>query len=119
MSAEWAGDEADARGDDESPDAVLDRLRDDDLTDDGRDALLGRLIERFPAETLVAAVRPRLGDLGGEDAEAVLRLLEAFGDPSLYDDLAHALIAQPDLRPERAWEALSLLDAAGLIDRFP
>ncbi len=112
-------DEGEAARSDESPDAVLDRLRDDDLTDEDKESLLGRLVERFPAERLVAAVRSRLDDLGGGDAEAVLRLLEAFGDASLYDDLGHALVDQPDLPPERTWEALSLLDDAGLIDRFP
>ena len=82
-------------------------------------ALLIRLVERFPADRLVDALRARLGDLAGADIEAILRLLEAFGDESLYDDLAAALVAQPDLPAERAWEALALLDASGRIERYP
>ncbi len=91
--------EGEPNGDEDSPDAVLGRLRDEALTDDERDALLGRLVERFFPERLVSAVRARLNDLGGKDAEAVLRLLEAFGDRSLYDDLARALVEQPELAP--------------------
>jgi hypothetical protein len=46
-----------------------------------------------------------------------LRLVEALATPELLDDLAEALLAQPGLAPERAWEALALLEDAGLLDR--
>ena len=47
------------------------------------------------------------------------RLIEAYGDEPLYLDLASALNDQPDLPAERAWEALSLLDSAGMIEATP
>jgi hypothetical protein len=88
-------------------------------TDRQRDDWLGRLVERYPREVVVEAVRGRLCDLGGGDAEAVLRLVEAFPEPGLVDDLARSVGRQPDLAPERAWEALAVLDGAGALERFP
>ncbi len=115
MSAERSGD-----GRDEGPESILDRLRDDRaLTVDDREALLNRLVERFPADRLIAAIRGRLVDLRGGDAEVILRLVEAFGDESLFDDLGDALLAQDDLPTERAWEALTLLHTSGRLERFP
>lgn len=106
--------------DGETPESMLDRLRDDrGLSDDEREALIGRLVERFPAHRLVGAARSRFGDLSGEDAEAVLRLVESFGGPETLGELADALIDQPELPPGPAWAALSLLDAAGLIEDYP
>lgn len=96
---------------------MLDRLRDDDALDDSaREAILTAVVERFPRERLVDAVRPRLSDLSGDDAEAVLRIVEAFGDRELFDVLASQLAEQPQLPAERAWEALSLLHTAGLLE---
>src|SRR5579875_308595 len=100
--------------DESDPGSILDRLRDEPgLEPDAREALLGRLVERFDRGAIVAEVRRRLDDLGGADAEATLRLVEAFGDDALWTALGEALIAQPDLPAERAWEALTLLDALG------
>lgn len=105
---------------DESPTMTLDRLRDDrSLTPDDRDRLLAGLVERFPADRLVAAVRERLGQLSGDDAETIFRLVEAYGDETLYREMATAVAAQTNLPAERAWEALSLLDAAGMIEAEP
>lgn len=104
----------------ETPGSILDRLRDDrGLSTGERESCLNRLIERFPAADLVATLPSRLRDLSGGDAEAILRLVEAYGDEAVYRDLADALVAQPDLPAERAWEALSLLDAAGIVDEIP
>lgn len=115
-----ATDRAGSGPGDDTPEAILDRLRDEPgLDPDERDALLDRLVERFDRDRIVDAVRGRLGDLGGDDAPAVLRLAEAFGDEDLFDSLGEALVAQPDLPAERAWEALAMLDASGRLDRFP
>ncbi|MBX6312020.1 MAG: hypothetical protein IRY99_03740, partial [Isosphaeraceae bacterium] len=104
----------------ETPGAMLDALRDHPEWDEPRrEAWFDHLIARFPPEELIAAARRRLGDLGGDDAEAVLRLIEAFGAPEVFQELAAALVAQPGLPPERAWEALSLLEATGLIEESP
>jgi len=105
---------------DETPEAILDSLRDDrSLSADDREQGLNRMVRKFPAERLASAAKTRLADLSGNDAEAVFRLIEAFGDESLYRSLAAALVDQPDLAADRAWEALSLLDAAGVIEAEP
>ncbi|WP_435016873.1 hypothetical protein TA3x_004454 [Tundrisphaera sp. TA3] len=104
----------------ETPEAILDELRDArDLSDEEREARLARLVEQFPADRLRVAARSRLADLGGGDAEAVLRLVEAFATPALLEDLADALLGQPGLPPERSWEALALLEGAGLLVDYP
>jgi len=99
---------------------LLDALRDRRDWDEGRrEAQLSRMVERFPVDELREAVRARLGNLGGRDGEAVLRLAEAYSTPGLMRELARALIDQPDLAPDRAWEALSLLEGTGLIESRP
>ncbi len=104
----------------DTPEGMLDALRDHREWDEAaRDAALARLVERFPVERLRLAVRDRLGRLGGADGEAILRLVEAYATPELIDDLAQALHDQPGLPPERAWEALSLLDASGVLEDHP
>jgi hypothetical protein len=104
----------------DSPGAMLDQLRaHPEWSDRQRDAFVGRLVERFPPAEVMEEVRRRLVDLGGADAEALLRLVEAYPEPALLDDLAAALARQPRLPPERAWEALALLDDAGVLGRFP
>ncbi len=109
-------------GDDpeDSPEGMLDALRDDPGSgEDARDAQLARIVERFPADRLREAVRGRLRMLGGEDGEAILRLVEAYATPELLEELAEAIEDQPDLPPERAWEALGLLEGAGVLERSP
>ena len=61
----------------------------------------------------------RLVDLGGLDTDAILRLIEAFATPELLDDLATALLDRPNLAPERSWEALAVLEGAGLLADHP
>lgn len=103
-----------------TPDALFDELRaHPDWPERRRDAVLDRLVERFPAADLIRAVRGRLHDLGGADAETLLRLVEAHPRPDLLDALALALAAQPGLAPERAWDALAVLDGAGVLDDHP
>src|SRR5436305_562623 len=90
--------------------AVLDALDVHPEWDEGqREEHFNRLIERFSPEALLDATRSRLHDLGGARGEAVLRLIEAFGTPETFEALAESLASQPDLPPERAWEALALL----------
>lgn len=109
---------------DETPEAILAHIRaaargdDPDDVDPG-DRLLNRLVERFPSDRLRVALRPRLAHLDEADGLVVLRLVEAQLDARLADDLARALIGQPDLAPERAWEALALLEGEGTLERFP
>ncbi|MGE3818496.1 MAG: hypothetical protein AB7I30_03610 [Isosphaeraceae bacterium] len=104
----------------DSPDVLLDRLRDHPEWDDRqREDFLGRLVERFPPDRVITAVRSRLGDLRGCDAESLLRLIEANPDPETLEVLAGCLERQPDLPPERAWAALAVLDGAGVLDRHP
>lgn len=103
-----------------TPDLLFDALRDDpELNASGRDAILDHLIRRFPPAELIAAARPRLDRLGGGDAEALIRVVEAFGDEELFQELARAIDRQPDLPAERAWEALALLEGANLIGAYP
>jgi hypothetical protein len=104
----------------DSPEAMLDALRDlPPSGEEAREAQLARIVERFPADRLREAVRGRLRLLGGEDGEAILRLVEAYATPGLLEELAEALEDQPDLPPERAWGALGLLEGAGLLDEHP
>ena len=57
---------------DSTPEAILDSLRDDrGLSTEDREQRLDRLVQMFPAERLVSAVRTRLTDLSGPDAETV------------------------------------------------
>jgi len=105
---------------DETPEALLDRLHaHPDWTDRERDDALDRIVSRFPADAVVAAVQNRLQDLSGPDAEVLLRLVEANPRPALLRALGEAVVAQPDLSPERAWEALAVLDGAGVLADFP
>jgi hypothetical protein len=100
--------------------ALLDRLRDHPGADDaGREALFDELVARFPAAAIGAALRGRLGEVGGAHGPILLRLVESLGVAALYDELAAALERGPAPPADRAWEALSLLDAAGVLDDHP
>jgi hypothetical protein len=104
----------------DSPGAMLDHLGSHpDWSIHERDLFLGRLVERFPAAHVVDEVRRRLGGLGRNDAEAIFRLVEAYPEPVLLTDLAAAVEHQPGLPPERVWEALSILENAGVLDQHP
>lgn len=84
-----------------------------------RDAMLDGLIRRFPLAELADVVETRLNDLSGPEAEVLLRLVEAIGSDDLIRDLATSLERQPDLPPERAFEALAVVDGAGLLGDYP
>ncbi len=104
----------------ESPSALFDELRaHPEWNERQRDSLLDRLVERFDAETLISAVLKRLDDLSGGDAEVLLRLVEAHPRPDLLSALAAAVAAQPNLPAERAWDALAVLDGAGVLKHHP
>lgn len=103
-----------------TPEAILAALRLGDApTPEAEDDATDRLVRGFAPDTLRRALRPRLADLDAADGGVVLRLLEAFLDPGLADDLARALVDQPDLAADRAWEALAVLDGAGRLAEFP
>lgn len=78
-------------------------------------SLFNRLIARFPADALAAALWPRLSRLDRPESDVVLELVESLGDPRLLDELARVLPAQTDLAPDRALLALSILDGAGML----
>jgi hypothetical protein len=104
----------------ESPDSVFNRLRDEPgLSPREREALLDQMVARFPADQLLKSARGRLNNLSGADAEAILRFVEAFGDELVLIELAESLLGQTNLPAERAWEALALVDAAGLLEAYP
>jgi hypothetical protein len=84
-----------------------------------RDEAFERLVARHDPSELRAAARARLDDLSGADAEAVLRIVESFGQDDDRRALARAVASQPGLPPERAWEALALLEGTGLIEADP
>lgn len=88
-------------------------------TERQRDEQLERLVARVPQDELRAALADRLDDLGGPGGEALLRLVEGLATPELLQALAEALVAQPELAPERTWEALALLEGTELLDDYP
>src|SRR5690242_19061455 len=103
-----------------TPEAHLDAFRDHPEWDDRRrDEELDRMVRRFSPERWMTAVRGRLGDLRGGDAEPLLRLIDSHATPDLLGELADALIAQHDLAPDRAWEALALLEGRGVLEGYP
>lgn len=100
--------------------AILDAIRDHpEWTTIERERAFDALIGGFPLERLGAVVRGRLGSLSGEDAEPMLRIVEAIGSPELLATLAEAVRAQPDLPAEVAWGALAVLGDFGLVDADP
>ena len=104
----------------DTPEAHFDAIRDHpEWTDRRRAEELDLLVRRFPPELCITAVQKRLGDLHGGDAEPMLRLIEAHPSPELLRELAEALEAQVDLAPERAWDALALLDGQGMLEGYP
>jgi hypothetical protein len=80
---------------------------------------LGRIIERFQPDEVAKVVQERLSDLGGDDADPMLRFVEMNPSPDLARALGQALLEQPDLPLERAWDALSVLEGTGHLDEFP
>ncbi|MFO0911125.1 MAG: hypothetical protein U0794_22755, partial [Isosphaeraceae bacterium] len=104
-----------------SPEAMLDHLlgHGASWSDAECEIFLGRLVERFPADRVIAVLRQRMADLAGARGDAILRLVEAYPVPELLDELARALREGPELAPERAWEALAVLESAGRLAREP
>ncbi len=101
-----------------TPDEILDAFRDGHDHSGARQAsVLDRLISRFPAEVLRASLARRFHRLGGPDGEIVLRIVETLATPELLERLADGLLVQPDLPAERAWDALAVLDGAGILER--
>ena len=103
-----------------TPEAHFDALRDHpEWTDRRRAEELDLLVRRFPPDRCMTAVQGRLGDLHGGDAEPMLRLIEAHPTAELLRELAEAVVAQDALSPERAWDALALLDGHGMLEGYP
>src|SRR5438309_1506171 len=104
----------------ETPDALLDAIRDHpEWPDRRRVEEFDRLVALFEPDRLEAVAARRLGDLAGLDGEAVLWLVDALATPELLEGLAEALRRQPDLPADRAWDALGMLQEAGLLDAHP
>jgi hypothetical protein len=106
--------------DDDSPGAMLSTLaQHPEWTEDEQKSIFDRLIERFPIERIVDAVRPRLDDLSGADAEVLLRIVEANPGTDLPSALAASLERRQDLPAERLWDALMVLEGTGVLDDHP
>ena len=104
----------------ETPESILDAIRAGPALDTAaEERALNRLVERWPAGRLLQAVQGRLDDLGQADGGMILRLLEVHLASALADTLATALLRQPDLAPDRSWEALALLDSVGRLNAYP
>jgi hypothetical protein len=104
----------------QSAEDLLDSLRTLALRGDpALEDRFGQLIARFDPARIAEALEGRITDLDGPFGEIVLRIVEAFGTPELFAELASALDRRPDLAPERQWEALSLLAGAGVLDDRP
>jgi hypothetical protein len=84
-----------------------------------RNAEVEHLIARFSPDEIRAAIGPRLGRLDSQAGDVMLQIVAALVTPELLEHLAQSLLAQPGLRPDRAWTVLTLLDDAGVIDRYP
>lgn len=107
-------------GRDPGPGALLDAIRAHPAwTDSQREAALDRIVSDHDARAICAAVVPRLNRLEGADGETLLRLVEAYPEPGVVRALGKALEAQADLPPERAWQALTVLENVGAIADFP
>ena len=100
-----------------TPEAMLDDVaRHVEWTEARRASCLDDLILGFAPEDLRRAAEGRLHRLDHPDGELALRLLEVVGDASSFEALACAIRSQPELSPERAWEALTLLRDVGALD---
>ncbi|WP_169977947.1 hypothetical protein [Tautonia rosea] len=70
-------------------------------------------------EQLDRAVRFGIANLASPRGAAALRLVEALGDPDLYDALADALLDQPDLAVDHLYQAIEVLEGTGRIEARP
>ena len=105
---------------DETPATILDAIRGrPDWPEARRDEAFERLIARFTPAELAEEAKGRFGDLGGADGSVVLRLVESLATPDLLEALAGAIRGGAELPAERAYEALDLLDGAGLLEAYP
>jgi hypothetical protein len=100
--------------------ALLDQIRERPEPDEsGREALFQELVAKVPSATLREALRGRMHEVGGPHGSILLQLLESLGDPALLDELAATLENEPGWPADRLWEALSLLEAAGVLEDRP
>lgn len=77
------------------------------------------LIGKHTPDGLAEAVLPRVRDLRGLRGELILGVIEGLARDDLWDALADAIVAQPDLAPDRAWMALEVLEGTGRIEERP
>lgn len=102
-----------------TPTEILDELDHDEATDEACAEVVDRLVMGFDDAELRDALRLRLSDLRGPRGSVILRLVEAYADELLGIELAEALGTQQALPPERAWEALMIVQGLGLLDAYP
>ncbi|RUL87750.1 hypothetical protein [Tautonia sociabilis] len=76
-------------------------------------------LDSIDPDLLSASVRSALADLGGPRGLAAVRVVEAMGDPDLFDALADALLDQPDLPVDLLYRALQVLEGSGRIEARP
>ncbi|WZO99567.1 hypothetical protein EP7_001174 [Isosphaeraceae bacterium EP7] len=80
---------------------------------------LERVIREHPREDLAAWLGPRIQSLVATDIIALLQLVEYVDSQDVYRALAHALEENPALPPEAIWEALAVIEGAGILEEFP
>lgn len=85
----------------------------------GADLLDHPALDAVSDEDLDRAVRVALTDLASPRGTAALRLVEALGDPDLYDALADAMLDQPDLAVDHLYRAIEVLEGTGRIEARP
>jgi hypothetical protein len=102
-----------------TPTEILDSLDATDATDESCAEVVDRLVTGFDDAELRDALRGQFGRLEGARGAVVLRLVEAYADEMLGIELAEALTDQPSLPPDRAWEALMIVQGLGLLDAYP
>jgi hypothetical protein len=103
-----------------TPEEMLDALRKcPKLDSEEEEAFLDHLIEKFPMEAIVDAVRPRLSRLSGRDFEVLLRLVYANPNTDLPHVMAQSLEKKPNLSLSRMLDVLNLLQDAGILQEHP
>jgi hypothetical protein len=113
------GPESVGPGSSSDADRVLDSLADLAQGLSTAELLDHPALDAVSDEALDEAVRSALADLASRRGAVALRLVEALGDPDLYDALADALIDQPDLAVDHLFRAIEVLEGTGRIEARP
>jgi hypothetical protein len=80
---------------------------------------LDRIIRENSREELASWLVPRMQGLVAVDVASLLQLVEYVDDQDVYRSLARAIEGLPELPLEATWEALAVIEGAGILDEFP